>query len=145
MLEALLGNRVLIAPLLAWLIAQLIKTLMILVRNRRLDLRKFVSAGGMPSAHSAVVMALVTAVGRQQGVDSPVFALAAWFAAIVMYDAAGVRRAVGAQAGILNRMLDDVFVSHNFNEKRLVELIGHTPVQVIAGAILGIACGLIWA
>ena len=145
MLEALLGNRVLIAPLLAWLIAQLIKTLMILVRNRRLDLRKFVSAGGMPSAHSAVVMALVMAVGRQQGVDSPVFALAVWFAAIVMYDAAGVRRAVGAQAGILNRMLDDVFVSHNFNEKRLVELIGHTPVQVIAGAVLGIACGLIWA
>ena len=145
MLEALLGNRVLIAPLLAWLIAQLIKTLMILVRNRRLDLRKFVSAGGMPSAHSAVVMALVTAVGRRQGVDSPVFALAVWFAVIVMYDAAGVRRAVGAQAGILNRMLDDVFVSHNFNEKRLVELIGHTPVQVIAGAILGIACGLVWA
>ena len=84
MLEALLGNRVLIAPLLAWLIAQLIKTLTILVRHRRLDLRKFVSAGGMPSAHSAVVMALVTAIGRRQGVDSALFGLAVWFAAIVM-------------------------------------------------------------
>ena len=144
MLEAFFGNRILTAPLVAWLIAQLIKTLTILIRDRRLDLRKFVSAGGMPSAHSAVVMALVTAIGRGQGLDTPLFALAVWFAAIVMYDAAGVRRAVGAQAGILNRMLDDVFVSHNFNEKRLVELIGHTPVQVIAGAILGIVCGLVW-
>ena len=144
MLEAFFGNRILTAPLVAWLIAQLIKTLTILIRDRRLDLRKFVSAGGMPSAHSAVVMALVTAIGRGHGLDTPLFALAVWFAAIVMYDAAGVRRAVGAQAGILNRMLDDVFVSHNFNEKRLVELIGHTPVQVIAGAILGIVCGLVW-
>lgn len=145
MFESLFGNRTLEAPLISWLVAQLIKMLASLIRDRRLDFRYLVSSGGMPSAHSAVVSALAMAIGRRAGFESPIFALAVWFAAIVMYDAAGVRRAVGAQAGILNRMLDDLVVSHNFNEKRLVELIGHTPVQVIAGAALGIAVGLVWS
>lgn len=137
-------NRTLLIPLLAWFIAQFIKTVAILFRDRRLDLRYLVSSGGMPSAHSAVVTSLAATVGKQQGLGSPAFALAVWFAAIVMYDAAGVRRAVGVQAGILNRMLDDLFSTHNFNEKRLAELIGHTPIQVIAGAILGLVCGVAW-
>lgn len=140
MLADLIANRSLIAPLLAWLIAQWIKTLAILLRERRLDLRLLVSSGGMPSAHSALVSALATSIGLRQGLGSPVFALAIIFAVIVMYDAAGVRRAVGRQAGILNR----IFIDHNVTEKRLVELIGHTPIQVIAGAALGIACGLAW-
>lgn len=140
MLQDLLSNRTLIAPILAWLVAQCIKTLAILLRDRRLDLRLLVSSGGMPSAHSAIVTALAASVGLRQGLDSPAFAIAVLFASIVMYDAAGVRRAVGAQASILNRMILD----HNVTEKRLVELIGHTPIQVIAGAALGIACGLAW-
>ncbi|HEX2172972.1 MAG TPA: divergent PAP2 family protein [Dehalococcoidia bacterium] len=140
MLQDLLSNRTLIAPLVAWLIAQAIKTLAMLIRGRRLNLHLLVSSGGMPSAHSAVVTALATSVGLRQGVHSPAFAIAVLFASIVMYDAAGVRRAVGAQASIINRMITD----HNFDEKRLAELIGHTPIQVIAGAALGIACGLAW-
>src|SRR5688572_1839763 len=104
MLQDLLTNRTLIAPVLAWLIAQWIKTLAILLRDRRLDLRLLVSSGGMPSSHSAIVTALATSVGLRQGLDSPLFAVAVLFASIVMYDAAGVRRAVGAQASILNRM-----------------------------------------
>lgn len=144
MFEDLLSNRTLLIPVLAWLIAQTIKTIAILLRDRRLNLHYLVSSGGMPSAHSAVVTSLAAVVGKRQGLDSPLFAIAIWFAAIVMYDAAGVRRAVGVQAGILNRMLDDLVSTHNFNEKRLAELIGHTPTQVIAGAILGIAVGLAW-
>lgn len=144
MIGDLVGNRVLLAPVIAWLIAQGIKVVAILIRDHRLDLHYLISSGGMPSAHSAVVTALVIAIGRRQGVDSPIFALAVVFASIVMYDAAGVRRAVGAQASVLNRMLDDLFTARGFNEKRLAELIGHTPIQVAAGAALGIAVGLAW-
>lgn len=144
-MEALLSNKYLMIPFYAWLVSQSIKVLWILVREHRLSPRTFTRAGGMPSAHSAVVMALATVIGKLDGVDSPLFAISIVFAAIVMYDAAGVRRAVGIQAGILNRMLDEYFVQQRFSEKRLLELIGHTPVQVFAGALLGFALGWLWA
>jgi hypothetical protein len=93
----------------------------------------------MPSAHSAFVGALATGVGQQIGWASPEFAIAVVFAVIVMYDAAGVRQAAGQQARILNQMIDELFQEHpQFNEDRLKELLGHTPVQVIVGLTLGI-------
>lgn len=97
----------------------------------------------MPSSHSALVTSLATATGRVAGVDSILFAITFVLASIVMYDAAGVRRAVSLQARILNQMIDEAFQGKPFAEKRLRELIGHTPTQVIVGGLLGIAVGLL--
>lgn len=127
----------------AWLIAQTIKVSIALVRTHRVDFRYLASAGGMPSAHSALVTALATAVGREQGLDSALFAVAALFAAVVMYDAAGVRQAVSVQARILNRMLDEIFTQHAFSERRLFELLGHTRLEVFVGSVLGVAVGVL--
>lgn len=137
-------NQVLWAALAGWFIAQLIKMVRSLITNHKLDLGYMVSSGGMPSAHSALVTAMATAVGRLDGLGSPLFALAAIFASVVMYDAAGVRLAVSMQARILNHMIDDFFHERGLQSKRLRELIGHTPREVLAGAILGIVIGLIF-
>jgi len=144
-MEALPGNRVLIAGLVAWFIAQAAKVAIDLIRTHRVNLRHLASAGGMPSAHSALVTSLATAIGRQLGLGSPIFALAAVFAAVVMYDAAGVRQAASVQARILNRMLDELFTQHQFSDRRLRELIGHTPIEVFVGAMLGIVVGFAFA
>jgi hypothetical protein len=141
--NGLLDNRVLFAAILSWLIAQVSKTALELFRQRRLTLGRLVSSGGMPSSHSALVTGLATATGRLNGLGSPLFAIAVVLASIVMYDAAGVRRAVSIQARILNQMVDEVFKGQPIAEKRLRELIGHTPIQVFAGGLLGIAIGLI--
>jgi acid phosphatase family membrane protein YuiD len=133
----LLSNKLILLPTYSWFISQFLKVLWTLLSERRLRPSVFIRAGGMPSAHSAVVTSLATAVGRQQGAESALFAVCFFFAAIVMYDAAGVRRAVGMQAAILNRMLDEYFERQEFSERRLRELIGHTPIQVLAGAALG--------
>ena len=133
----ILRNDILIVSFLAWTLAQLSKLLIILLRERRLDLSYLARAGGMPSSHSALVTALATSVGVTAGPGSVLFALAVVFAGIVMYDAAGVRQAVSVQARILNRMLDEIVFEHAFNEKRLRELIGHTPIEVLMGALLG--------
>ena len=133
----ILANRVLMVSLAAWLLAQVLKMLIYVTHERRLNLRYLASSGGMPSSHSALVTALATAVGITAGPRSALFALALVFAGIVMYDAAGVRQAVSIQARILNRMLDEIVVERAFNEKRLRELIGHTPIEVLVGALLG--------
>jgi uncharacterized protein len=138
-----LENRILLSALLAWLIAQTIKLAIALIRNHRVDFRYMVSAGGMPSAHSALVTALATAVAREQGLDSALFAVSTIFAAVVMYDAAGVRQAVSVQARILNRMLDEIFTQHAFSERRLFELLGHTRLEVFVGFVLGAAVGIL--
>src|SRR2546425_11927341 len=140
---SLFNNRILIAAFLAWAIAQVSKTILELFRQRKLILSRLVSSGGMPSSHSALVTGLATAIGRETGLGSAVFAVSVVLAAIVMYDAAGVRRAVSIQARILNQMIDEAFQGHPFAEKRLRELIGHTPIQVFVGALLGIAIGLL--
>lgn len=140
----ILANRVLIVALEAWLLAQVLKVLIYLSHERRLNLRHLVSSGGMPSSHSALVTALATATAITAGPRSPLFAVALIFAAVVMYDAAGVRQAVSVQARILNRMLDEIFVEQRFNEKRLRELIGHTPVEVFVGASLGLVVALLF-
>ncbi len=142
-MQDLLNNRILAAALLAWVVAQVSKTIYECVRYRELRLSRLVSSGGMPSSHSALVTGLATATGRITGLNSPAFAIAVVLASIVMYDAAGVRRAVSIQARILNQMIDDAFQGKPFAEKRLRELIGHTPVQVLVGALLGVGIALI--
>jgi acid phosphatase family membrane protein YuiD len=142
-MQALLGNHILLAAFLAWFVAQVSKTIYECIRYRQIKLSRLVSSGGMPSSHSALVTSLATATGRITGISSPSFAIAAVLAGIVMYDAAGVRRAVSIQARILNQMIDEAFQGKPFAEQRLRELIGHTPVQVLVGALLGIGIGLI--
>jgi uncharacterized protein len=140
---SLLDNRILWASLLAWGIAQLSKTIYEFIRQRKLIFSRLVSSGGMPSSHSALVTGLATATGRVSGLNSSSFAITVVLAAIVMYDAAGVRRAVSIQARILNQMIDEVFQGRPMGEKRLRELIGHTPIQVIVGGLLGIGIALL--
>ncbi|HWS84200.1 MAG TPA: divergent PAP2 family protein [Ktedonobacteraceae bacterium] len=141
--HSVFDNRVLVASFLAWALAQISKIFYELIRQRRLILSRLVSSGGMPSSHSALVTGLATATGRELGVTSPIFAIAVVLASIVMYDAAGVRRAVSIQARILNQMIEEAFQGSPMAEKRLRELIGHTPVQVFVGALLGLVVGLL--
>ena len=126
----------------AWLIAQVLKVLEDSLRHRKLDFRRLASAGGMPSSHTALVLSLTTVIGSKRGINTPEFAISAIFSAVVMYDATGVRRAAGRQARVLNRIVDDLFHQEGLKEERLRELIGHTPIEVIAGALLGIVIGL---
>ncbi|MBE3573934.1 MAG: divergent PAP2 family protein [Firmicutes bacterium] len=137
------SNSVLLTALLAWLIAQTAKGLLVLIRQRRLDFRRFVGAGGMPSSHSAFVSSLATGIGMTTGWNSPLTALAVVFALIVMYDAAGVRYAAGRQAEVLNRIVDDLYHGGRVREERLRELLGHTPVEVLVGAALGIVVAVL--
>jgi uncharacterized protein len=141
--NTLFDNRVLVAAFLAWAIAQVTKTIYDLFKQRKLVVGRLVSSGGMPSSHSSLVTGLATATGRVAGIGSVAFAIAVVLASIVMYDAAGVRRAVSIQARILNQMIDEAFQGKPFAEKRLRELIGHTPIQVFVGGLLGIAVGLL--
>jgi acid phosphatase family membrane protein YuiD len=129
-------------PVLAWAIAQVIKVVTDSVQHRRIDLRRLASSGGMPSSHTALVLSLTTVIGAKRGVGSPEFALAAIFSSVVMYDATGVRRSAGRQAQVLNRIIDDLLHQEGFKEERLRELIGHTPVEVVAGALLGVLVAL---
>ncbi|MCG9884523.1 MAG: divergent PAP2 family protein [Cyanobacteria bacterium] len=143
-LRHIVDNRVLLVALVACTIAQCLKVVVELARHQKLNLRVLVETGGMPSAHSALVAALATGIGQTVGWDSIEFALATIFAIIVMYDAAGVRQAAGKQARILNQIVDEIFQDDlQFNEARLKELLGHTPVQVIVGCILGIAIAFV--
>jgi acid phosphatase family membrane protein YuiD len=134
----LLANPVLIAATWAWGIAQLLKFLFYTFRERRINLRYLTTMGGMPSSHSATVASLATATGLHEGLRSTTFAVALAFAFVVMYDAAGVRRAAMAQAKILNQIVDELFQGHPISETRLRELLGHTPFEVLVGAALGI-------
>lgn len=143
MANTLLDNHILVASFVAWAVAQISKTIIDLFQHRKLILSRFVSSGGMPSSHSALVTSLATATGRVAGVQSAAFAITVVLASIVMYDAAGVRRAVSIQARILNQMIDEAFQGSPMAEKRLRELIGHTPIQVIVGGLLGVGIGLL--
>jgi acid phosphatase family membrane protein YuiD len=135
--------RFLLAAVTAWAIAQVAKVVLASVRKRRLNLRVLADPGGMPSSHSAIVMGLTTAIGKYAGVSSAAFAIALIFSFVVMYDAAGVRRAAGRQAAVLNRLVQDLVHMRGVQETELRELLGHTPVEVLIGAVLGIAVGLI--
>lgn len=134
----ILNNTILWVSLIACVVAQILKLVVEFARHGKVTFRTLVETGGMPSAHSAFVTALATGVGQVEGWDSAAFAIALIFAIIVMYDAAGVRQAAGKQARVLNQIVDEFFHDAEFSEDRLKELLGHTPVQVIAGCVLGV-------
>lgn len=140
----LLGSRIFQATFFAWVSAQVIKFFVELVWRRNLNLRLLTSASGMPSSHTALVSALATGVAIREGTGSSVFLVSLAFALVVMYDAAGVRRAAMIQARILNQIIDELFQGHPIGETRLRELLGHTPIQVVAGAVLGMATAWWW-
>lgn len=134
-------NRCIYIPFILWFLIQTFKVLTELIVNKRLDVKRIIGAGGMPSSHSAVVCSLATCIGKQYGFDSGIFAIAMVMAFIVMYDAAGVRRAAGKQARILNKILETPGLTTLEVQEKLVEVLGHTPIQVFVGAILGIVVG----
>ncbi len=143
-----ISNRTIIAIFFAWLFAQVIKTLLYFVRNRSFDLERLYGAGGMPSSHSSMVMALTASVAKYCGAASAEFAIALCFAMIVIYDAMGVRRQAGEHAKMLN-LITSLFQTQLGNEEskvkfnELKELLGHTPLEVLSGTILGIAIGVL--
>ena len=140
-------NPCLMPALTGWAAAQTIKVILTLVLVKRMDVTRFVGAGGMPSAHSAFVTALAVSMGLNYGFDSAYFAMATALATVVMYDAAGVRRAAGKQAAKINRIikhLREKSTDYQDMEKQLQELLGHTPIEVVAGALLGIMISIIW-
>lgn len=146
MLYEIITNQVLVAPLCAWAVAQLLKVFITLVKEKRLDLRYLVISGGMPSAHSALVSALATSAAIVQGLGSVAFGITAILALVVMYDAAGIRQSVGLQSVVLNRIVKELRSRRPMAEleRDLREFIGHTPFQVIAGAALGIIVAWLW-
>lgn len=127
----------------AWMTAQFTKMLCSFVKTRRLDFSYIVSTGGMPSAHSAMVSGLATAVGLTLGFVSPAFSISLGLALIVMFDASTVRRAAGLQARLLNEIVDELFKAHHLSERKLKELLGHTRLEVFMGMIVGILVALI--
>lgn len=140
----ILENTILISAVTAWLIAQVLKVIINFTIHRTFDLGFLISSGGFPSSHSATVSALALGVGKYYGWDSPIFAVAAIFGMVVMYDAAGVRRAAGKQAEVINQLVEGLYHQmSNLSQERLKELIGHTPFEVVAGAIVGIVVGLL--
>lgn len=132
------NNNVLWVSILSWFIAQVLKVIITVLKYKKLDFSRLVGSGGMPSSHSSFVMALSVGIGKVIGFDTPMFAFSIVFAFVVMYDASGVRRAAGKQAKILNKIMDEM-KHFQFNlDGNLKELLGHTPIEVFAGAILGI-------
>jgi acid phosphatase family membrane protein YuiD len=146
MMIEIFTNKILIIPIFAWALAQIIKTLIALFQGKGLDFRYLFSSGGMPSSHSVIVTSLATTAGIVEGFDSAVFGIAAILALIVLYDAAGVRQAVGQQAIVLNRIVREIRFREPLTkiEADLRELIGHTPFQVVIGALLGIIFAWLW-
>ncbi len=145
----LLHNYVLTVALISWLSAQVLKTLLTFIKQKKLNLERMVGAGGMPSAHTATVVSLVIAISRAPGcgLSSPEFAVAFVLAAVVMYDAMGVRRAAGEQAKVINQIVEiqnsDDNEDNNIEGKPLKEFLGHTPLEVLGGALLGILIAMI--
>lgn len=139
-----LANRVFQATFVAWTGAQILKFFIELIWRRRANFRLLTTAGGMPSSHSAAVSALATAIAIREGAGSSIFVLAVVFAAITMYDAAGVRRAASIQARILNQIIDELFQGHPISETKLRELLGHTPIEVVAGLLFGVVGAWWW-
>jgi hypothetical protein len=139
----IIQNKYIIIPLLLWAGIQLFKVLYDLVTTKKFNFKRILGAGGMPSSHSAVVVSLATMIGKDQGFDTPLFAISLIFAFVVMYDAAGVRRAAGKQAKLLNKLVETPGLSTGEVQEKLVEVLGHTPIQVFVGALIGAVVGAI--
>lgn len=140
----ILNNKFLCVPLLVWLAIQVVKFITDWIVNKKPNFKRLFGAGGMPSSHSAVVATLTTLIGQEYGVESGIFAMSCVFSAIVMYDAAGVRRAAGKQATLLNKLVENAANSGIVVSEKLVEVLGHTPLQVLVGAIIGVLVGLLY-
>ncbi len=136
-------NQILMTAIVSWALAQLIKIIIELIRTHRINWQLIFATGGMPSSHSSLVVALATATGLKQVFDSSLFAIATVLAFVVLYDAQGIRRQAGNQARIINRMLQNVENAGIKVDKNLKELLGHTPIQVMGGTILGIIVALV--
>ena len=134
----IIKNKIFMTTLSAWIIAQIIKVTIGVIKEKKFDFRWFVGTGGMPSSHAAGASCLAAAIGLEYGFNSVYFALAASFAIVVMFDAQGVRRASGRQARILNKIMEDIYWQKRIHDNQLRELIGHTPIEVIAGFLLGV-------
>ncbi|MFH1782515.1 MAG: divergent PAP2 family protein [Candidatus Omnitrophota bacterium] len=136
-------NKVFLATLLAWLMAQSVKVAIGVIQEKRFNFKWFVGTGGMPSSHAATVSALATSTGLTFGFSSPFFAIAFFFAFIIMFDAQGVRRQSGHQAEALNKIIEDIYLQKGIKQERLMEFLGHTPIQVFIGAAIGVVIALI--
>lgn len=137
----LLHNKTITVPVFAWFLAQLLKVINVLLTSKRIDFTRFIGSGGMPSSHSAFIVSLTTVVGKINGIGSTEFGISLAVSLIVMYDAAGIRRAAGKQAKVLNQLV----YSHNdkvYFDEKLKELLGHSPFEVVMGALLGIIMGI---
>lgn len=140
---SIITNKYLYVPFILWFAVQTFKVIYELVKTKKFNFKRIMGAGGMPSSHSAVVVSLATLVGKYEGVDTAIFAVSVIFAFIVMYDAAGVRRAAGKQAKLLNKIIETPGLSYLEVQEKLVEVLGHSPIQVIVGATIGLIVGLI--
>lgn len=136
-MNSVFHNKVLVITLLVWAMAQGLKVLFGVIREKRFNFKWFIGTGGMPSSHAAGATALATTAGLHTGFDSVFFALAVVFALVTMFDAQGVRRSAGQQAVILNQMMEEMYWKGKIETGRLIEFIGHTPLQVIIGAFFG--------
>ena len=139
----LIQNKFIWVPFFTWLAIQTFKVIWDLVTTKKFNFKRILGAGGMPSSHSAIVMAITVMVGKEVGFDSYVFAIAFVFSCVVMYDAAGVRRAAGKQAKLLNKIVNTPGLTTLQVQERLVEVLGHSPVEVLVGAMIGIIAGSI--
>jgi hypothetical protein len=138
-----LDNHIFWVTVTAWIIAQTIKVVLGVIREKRFNFRWFIGTGGMPSSHAAGVSSLATSIGIIYGFNSPIFAITMVFTLIVLFDAQGVRRSTGRQAEILNKMLEDIYWKKKLDNEKLREFIGHTPVEVFAGIILGVLTSIL--
>ena len=142
--QEIINNKYIIVPMFIWLGIQIFKVLWDLVKEKKFNFKRILGAGGMPSSHSAVVTSIATLIGKDMGVDSAIFGLSLMFAFIVMYDACGVRRAAGKQAKVLNEIVNTPGLSSIEVKGKLQEALGHTPIQVFVGALIGLIAGLIF-
>ena len=137
------NNQIMLCALLSWFIAQVLKIPTCLITEKRLDWKRILGSGGMPSSHTSFVVSLTIMVGAMEGFGSALFAVSFTLAAIVMYDATGVRRETGTQAQVINEILRKVFIDGKpISEDNLKELVGHKPIEVAAGFILGVVVAL---
>lgn len=139
------SNRVLSAGLIAWALAQAIKVPLEFIRTHRWNWALLLAVGGMPSSHSALVAGTAHAIGLFVGFNSPLFALSVVLALIVIYDATGIRRQAGQHAALINAMISDLASGHPLKEEHLREVLGHTPLQALAGLLLGLVVAqVVW-
>jgi len=141
--QKFITNKYIYVPFLTWFGIQLFKLIYDLIKTKKFNFKRILGAGGMPSSHSAVVTSLATMIGKTEGVDSSLFAISLIFAMVVMYDAAGVRRAAGKQAKVLNKIIETPGLTNIQVQEKLLEALGHTPFQVFVGAAIGIIIGLL--